>query len=160
MSASPEIHLDIETDWHGRLTVIGFECRQSGLVQLVGFEISSRRLLQELPRTGRLFTYNGHSFDIVKIRQQLQVDLLARFESCDLRWVCQRNGLVGGQKAVEKRLGFNRCGEELDGRDAIRLWDKARRGDTNSLHRLLEYNAADVRGIEAIKDELRKRGLM
>jgi hypothetical protein len=160
MTESIEIHLDIETDWHSRLTVIGFESRETGLVQLVGSEISSHRLLRELPRSGRLFTYNGHCFDLVRIRKHLQVDLAHHFESCDLRWVCQRNGLRGGQKVIEKWFGFERRGEELDGRDAIRLWEKARSGDEESLQRLLEYNACDVRGIEAIKRGLRRKGLL
>jgi hypothetical protein len=160
MTQPVEIHLDIETDWHRRLTVIGFESRETGLIQMVGSEISSGRLLRELPSSGRLFTYNGHCFDIVRIRKELRVDLAHHFESCDLRWLCQRNGLVGGQKAIEKRLGFERSGEELDGRDAIRLWEKARSGDEKSLQRLLEYNASDVRGIEAIKLHLRSKGLV
>ena len=100
-----EIFLDIETDWDREITVVGFSSRMTGLVQLVGAEITRRRFLKELPRKGHLYTYNGHSFDCVCIRHQFGIDLRESFDSRDLRWVCQRLGLMGGQKAIEDHIG-------------------------------------------------------
>lgn len=159
MSKPIEIYLDVETNWWRELTVIGFRSSITGTVQLVGSEITARRLRKELPSDGRLFTYNGHCFDVSCIRNQLGLDLLSRFESFDLRWVCQRIGLKGGQKRIERRIGFRRKLSELDGLDAIRLWRHYERGDHDALARLLRYNAEDLEGLIRIKRYLSVRGL-
>src|SRR5262245_4044241 len=105
MTSKPiEIYLDVETDWWRELTVIGFKSSVTGMVQLVGSEITARRLRKLLPHHGRLFTYNGHCFDISCIRTQLGFDLRERFELFDLRWICQRLGMGGGQKFIERRV--------------------------------------------------------
>jgi len=153
-----EIFLDIETNWDREITVVGFSSRMTGLVQLVGAEITRRRLLKELPRKGHLYTYNGHSFDCVCIRHQLGIDLRESFDSRDLRWICQRLGMMGGQKAIEDHIGVKRALANMDGRDAIRLWQQYRRGKQDALETLLSYNAEDVAGLTAIKKHLEGRG--
>ena len=55
----------------------------TGVVQLVGSEITVARLEQALPEGGVLFTYNGHCFDLVCIRRQLGIDLRARFAAAN-----------------------------------------------------------------------------
>src|SRR5437667_12537192 len=60
MTPPCEIYLDIETDWQRRLTVVGFQSSTTGVVQLVGSDITADRLEQALPAGGMLFTYNGH----------------------------------------------------------------------------------------------------
>ena len=160
MARLPDIYLDIETDWSRKITVIGFHSRQTGLVQLVGPGISRRRLLTALPSSGRLFTYNGHSFDLHVIQQRLGIDLRGRFESCDLRWVCQRHGLTGGQKAIEEEIGVRRQQAGLSGRDAIRLWWEHLGGDAEALDTLLDYNREDVEGLRAIRRYVASRGFL
>jgi uncharacterized protein YprB with RNaseH-like and TPR domain len=111
MGRPVEIYLDIETDRDRQITVLGFRSSETGLVQLVGREITRSRLRRELPLKGRLYTFNGHGFDLSLIRFRLGVDLREIFDSCDLRWVCHRTGLRrlrGGQKRVEERIGFAR----------------------------------------------------
>ena len=153
-----EIYLDIETSWSRDLTVVGVLSKDTGLIQLVGEEITRYRLLAELPRTGRLYTYNGHCFDLSEIRKQLGLNLRDQFDSFDLRWVCQRLGLTGGQKAVEKRVGFRRHREDIDGIEAMNLWEDYQSGDDEALKLLLAYNAEDLVGIRAIKRYLEGRG--
>lgn len=160
MARSIEVYLDIETTWQRELTVIGFRSSVTGLVQLGGPEITARRLRKELPRGGRLFTYNGHCFDINCIHDQLGLDLRSRFESFDLRWICQRIGLMGGQKRIEQRIGHRRKYAGMDGLDAIRLWNEYERGDQESLVLLLHYNAEDLAGLVRIKCHLSARGLL
>ncbi len=155
-----EIYLDIETNWERELTVVGFRSSLTGVVQLVGPEITSRRLRKELPREGRLFTYNGHCFDISCIRKQLGIDLQQRFESFDLRWICQRLGLRGGQKLIERRIGHQRKCAGMDGLDAIRLWSSYENGDPVALAMLLRYNVEDLAGLMRIKRHLSARGLL
>jgi uncharacterized protein YprB with RNaseH-like and TPR domain len=95
-----DIYLDIETDERMHITVVGFRAAETGLVQLVGDEVTPERLHAELPAAGRLFTYNGHCFDLPVIRKRLGMDLRVRFDSWDLRFICQRQGLTGGQKHI------------------------------------------------------------
>ena len=155
-----DIYLDVETNWWRKLTVIGFRSSVTSTVQLVGSDITASRLHLLLPREGRLFTYNGHCFDISCIRAQLGLDLRGRFESFDLRWICQRNGLRGGQKRIERRCGHLRQCKGMDGLDAISLWNDYQQGDKEALALLLRYNAEDLRGLMIIKQHLASRGLL
>jgi len=152
-----EIYLDIETDWSRQLTVLGFLSSATGLVQLVGAEITRRRLGRVLPKRGRLHTFNGHSFDLPVIRAQLGLDLRSRYDSVDLRWVCFHRGLAGGQKAIEASILFERETVGLGGMEAIELWNQHARGDPNALPTLLNYNAEDLEGMRAIKRYLASR---
>jgi uncharacterized protein YprB with RNaseH-like and TPR domain len=155
-----EIYLDIETDARQRITVVGFCSAATGLVQLVGDDVSPASVHAALPASGRLFTYNGHCFDLPVIRKRLGLDLRARFESYDLRFICQRHGLKGGQKAVEHQIGHRRTLEGMDGWEAIVLWQRHLRGDATALATLLRYNAEDVDGLALIKEHLAARGLL
>src|SRR5262249_2563360 len=113
-----------------------------------------------LPTTGTLYTYNGHCFDLTCLRRQLGLDLRACFASVDLRWVCQRQGLRGGQKLIEKRLGHQRQLPELEGRDAILLWARYQRGDRTALATLLNYNREDLPGMMFIRHHLGRSNLL
>ena len=160
MTAVHEIFLDVETDWVRRLTVVGFFSEGTGLVQLVGPEITPGAVRAALPAAGTLYTYNGHSFDLACLRKQLGLDLRACFASVDLRWVCQRQGLRGGQKAVERRLGHSRLLLDLEGRDAPVLWARFERGDRAALATLLRYNGEDLRGLRFIRGHLGLHNLL
>jgi uncharacterized protein YprB with RNaseH-like and TPR domain len=159
MSRPPEIYLDIETTWTGELTVVGFVSNATGVVQLVGRDITRLRLMRRLPKYGRLFTFNGHSFDLAKIRAHLGVDLRERFESTDLRWICYWAGIAGGQKDVEERFRFRRKDPGCSGVLATRLWDRHVSGDGRALDRLLAYNREDLLGMQHIKRHLARRGV-
>jgi uncharacterized protein YprB with RNaseH-like and TPR domain len=127
-------------------------------VQLVGSEIEERRVARELPKRGRLFTFNGHSFDVTCIRRQLGLDLRARYESFDLRWVCYHAGLRGGQKVIERRLGIRRRLAEMNGLHAIALWEQHQEGHSGALDTLMQYNAEDLQGLMEIKQHLSVNG--
>jgi hypothetical protein len=163
MTINPsDIFLDIETDWSRNITVIGFYSEDTGLVQLVGAQINHRRLLDRLPPSGRLFTYNGHSFDLSCIRKELKINLRERYDSWDLRWICQRNDLRGGQKAIEDVIGYCRQTDTLGmcGVDAIELWMDFQKGNDAALELLLRYNAEDLYGMMAIRDHLEMLGIL
>jgi uncharacterized protein YprB with RNaseH-like and TPR domain len=160
MSNLAEVFLDIETDWSRELTLVGFRSEATGLIQLVGAEITADRLHRELPCGGVLYTYNGHCFDLPIIRNQLGLDLRSRYESRDLRWICQRLGITGGQKAIEQQIGVRRQLSGLDGRDAIVLWARYQRGDMAALKTLRAYNREDLEGLVAIRDHLCCRNLL
>lgn len=110
--------------------------------------------MKALPPADSIFTYNGHCFDLRHIRNQLGVDLRGMYESYDLRWICQRNGLTGGLKCVERQLGIVREYPDMDGRDAIRLWHRYVRGDKDALNLLLNYNKEDVMNLIKLREYL------
>ncbi len=144
------LYLDIETDWCRRITVIGLSHR-GRFRQLVGGEITAARLQRTLPRSATLYTFNGHCFDLPVIRQQLGVDLRQRYRSVDLRYACKAQGLTGGQKAIELRMGIERELPGMDGRDALALWQRYQvLGDGDALRLLLDYNREDVLNLARI----------
>lgn len=153
------LYLDIETGRDGRMTVIGFYHETSGMVQLTGNEISRTALVELLPDRCPLFTYNGHCFDLRVIRDQLGVDLRQEFESYDLRWICQRHGLTGGLKAVERTLGISRDLSNVNGMDAMRLWYEYEQGSHSALAVLLKYNREDVMNLVELRHHLERRNL-
>lgn len=155
------LYLDIETDFHFRITVVGIYERSWGFVQLVNPNISRMKILRSLPKVKRLFTFNGHCFDLPHIKKQYEIDLRDRYESIDLRYVCKDVGWVGGQKAIEKKLRLRRKLPGLDGLDAIRLWDKFNyHKDGNALKTLLYYNREDIMNMVRIRAALRRRGIL
>lgn len=159
MPRLPTIYLDVETERDRTLTVLGFHSRETGTVQLVGSEITARRLRSVLPKVGRLVTFNGHCFDLPVIRTQLGIDLRSSHDSVDLRYVCARGDLRGGQKLVEQLLGIVRTTEGVDGWEAIKLWGRYLQGDQEALDLLLAYNEEDLLGMKEIEKILKMRGL-
>lgn len=151
MSNRCETYLDIETDGYDLVTVVGFYSDITGHVQLVGSEITFRRLCSTLPGDGVIYTFNGERFDIPVVRRAIGLDLLDRFESCDLMRVGWAHGFKGGQKALEDALGFARELPGLDGRAAIEFWRSYMDGDDQALDSLLRYNAEDLEGMRFLK---------
>ena len=155
------LFLDIETNYSHQITVIGFYESSRGLVQLVAPRISRTSLLRALPKVERLYTFSGHCFDLPRIRNELDLDLRARFESVDLRYVCKDAGWTGGQKAIEDLLGIRRTLPGVDGRYAQYLWHRYTRfEDQDALQQLLLYNREDVMNMVRIKAALRKAGII
>lgn len=156
MSKLTETFLDIETNaapWErSRVPIlIGFSSASCGLIQLVGSDITKRRLGALLPTAGRLYTFNGTSFDIPSIRAFLGFDLAARFQMYDLRWICRRVGIIEPQKQIEKKIGFPRKFTGINGSHIPDLWRRHLNGDLTALERILNYNAEDVEALKHIR---------
>jgi len=63
-------------------------------------------LCRLLPEGATLYTYNGHSSDLPKLKKAFGVDLRARMHSVDLMWECRRDGFLGTLKELKKIAGF------------------------------------------------------
>jgi len=151
------LYLDIETNYSGEITVIGMYAKSIGLVQLVRPNISADELLNALPKVKRLYTYNGHCFDLPVIRKQFGVNLREHYESIDLRFACQRIGWKGGLKKVEQQLGIDRKLPGMDGMAALWLWEQYWiENDKSALKTLLTYNKEDVMNLIAVRQALKK----
>ncbi len=148
-------YLDIETSFSGDITVIGMYRPSCGLVQLVGNEVSAGNILGFIKGSGVVCTYNGSRFDLPVIRSMLRVDPFSDLKSHDLMYDCWSRNLYGGLKAVEKRLGIIRSLPDINGFDALLLWQEyTRHDDVSALEKLLAYNKEDVLNLPILEEKL------
>ena len=114
----------------------------------ISFDYVFNNLIPEIT----FHTYNGKTFDVPFIS--------AKFENfdysshVDMRYLLAncKNKLRGGQKSIEKQLGFSRNDMECgDGKDAIRLFKKFDlSNDKDAFLDFMVYAFADVEGLRLI----------
>lgn len=155
-------YLDIETTGldpeNDSITVIGIyltDTTSQRLVQLVGEENTKPNLLEALKDIKVIYTYNGTEFDLPFIAHSIDIDLTELFKHHDLMLDCWKNKLFGGQKAVERKLDIPRQLKEVNGLEAVRLWERYQiEGDQNALNTLLAYNKEDVVNLQRLRKKL------
>ncbi|HPH41519.1 MAG TPA: ribonuclease H-like domain-containing protein [Syntrophorhabdaceae bacterium] len=138
-------YLDIETDRHGNICVIGIYIEQKGFIQLYGDDITTDNVETIIRKAKTVVTFNGDVFDLPAIKKYLNLDIKAKANSLDLFKEKKKLGIKGGLKALEKMFGITRKTEGMNGYDAIKLWERYRKyGRDEALNLLLEYNREDV----------------
>ncbi len=145
-------YLDIETGplGNGRqgITVIGLFDGQEFRSFIRGHNLHAFE--EQLRRYDLLVTFNGKTFDLPCIERDLGIPIYQA--QIDMRLVLHRLGFHGGLKRIERQWGIIR--EDaivgLSGYDAVLLWARYCRGDTEALERLIAYNRADVVNLEAL----------
>ncbi len=149
------LFLDIETTGLSRyydvITLVGwfYQGKYSVLVQ--GDDASALRAALADARV--LVTFNGSLFDVPFLREGF-ANLPLPPAHVDLRFLSKRVGLAGGQKVIERRIGFRRPRDlaEIEGETAPILWHRYRRGDLEALKLLMKYNHCDIEGMRFIFD--------
>ena len=149
------LFLDIETTGlslhYDVITLVGasyddrYECFISGT--------DKKHIRRLLERAKCLVTFNGTLFDLKFIEKEFEGIRLPKAH-VDLRYLCRRIGLTGGQKAIETEIGLRRP-EEIEsvvGERAPLLWHYYRMGNREPGMLLVEYNHADVEGMKSILD--------
>ncbi len=98
-----------------------------------------------------LVTFNGSQFD-VPVLQAYFPDLYLPPLHLDLRFILARLGFKGGLKKIEPRFGIHRAPEvaDMNGYDAVLLWERFQRGDLTARELLLQYNKEDVLNLETL----------
>ncbi|MBI4146912.1 ribonuclease H-like domain-containing protein [Candidatus Woesearchaeota archaeon] len=138
--------LDIETNgYYSGITVVGISDGVEVHSFVRGFNLDRSLLIKELSKYKLLVTFNGASFDLPVIERFF--GFRPSVPHVDLRFVCQKLGIVGGLKSIEKQLCIRRRAEVegLSGEDAVYLWEQWRStGDRDHLDRLVWYNEEDV----------------
>ena len=155
-------YLDIETTGLSRnlpqLTVIGIafeKGRTVDVTQIIGQNITERRLLKALKNVDEIYTYNGSRFDLPFIKTKLGTDLKKLFKHTDLMYGCWKKDLKGGLKVVERKLNIKRKLTEVDGYLAVILWWRYKNNqNTHALKTLLEYNKEDVVNLITLRKKL------
>lgn len=154
------IFIDIETTglsvYYDIITVVGWSVGRNYGVYINGQDQSLFR--NAIENAKAIVTFNGTLFDLKFIDKHFE-SLDVPKTHIDLRFLCKRIGLSGGQKSIEKEIGFKRKGKikDMQGEAAPILWHKYRRGDTKAMEKLIEYNHADIEGMKFILDECVKR---
>lgn len=161
--SAPErlLFLDIETtglsiDYH-YVTVIGWYYDGVYRCWIPGTDPSP--LFEDLRSSDMLVTFNGRRFDCRFLNALFDVEDFSMKPQIDLRFVCNKLYGRGGQKVVEKRIGFKRPKryKDVDGREAVVLWYKFLRGSDEDLDRLIAYNLLDIVGMAHILREVCKK---
>ncbi len=148
----PRAYLDIETAFDQSLTIVGILREDREIIQLVGRRITADAILEYMEGSGILHTYNGHSFDLPRIKGELGLDLRRRFPCRDLMHDCWRRKWFGGFKKVEERVGITRQSKGVDGWMAMQLWEKyLGEDDEDCLKTLLLYNREDVENLAKLR---------
>ncbi len=149
------VFLDIETSGmttYDDITVIGLFDGLETKSMIKGINLDYNLLKEELKKYKLIVTYNGATFDIPFIKKRYP-KLLPDIPNFDLRVACQRVGLTGGLKEIEKKLGIkrNKIVDEMYGGNALLLWKMYRgSGDDYYLKLLVEYNEEDVFNLKKI----------
>ncbi|MGE0707268.1 MAG: ribonuclease H-like domain-containing protein [Planctomycetota bacterium] len=147
-------YLDIETlglALEDPITLVGISDGAYTSVLVRGRDLCPLRLAEELAGARMLVTFNGISFDLPRLRRAFP-GLPWDLPHLDLAVAGRAVGLRGGLKAIERRLGWRRPGGELDGAEAVRLWQAYLAGDRAALPRLVRYCRADVGTLHSLAE--------
>lgn len=151
---------DIETTGldadRNKVTTVSFHRGGDDVTLVQGEDLTRERLKQEIFRSSMLVSFNGKRFDQPFLEQNFDMNI--NTPHIDLMYPCKRLGMTGGLKKVEKQLGIERELEDIDGREAIRLWKKyERKGDQKALDKLVKYNRYDARNLKQLLEEVHSR---
>ena len=142
-------YLDIETDSNGKVILVGISDYYNSNSFVYGYNLEKEYLQKELSKYKILVTFNGSSFDLPKLKKQLDLDI--NIPHIDLKPLVIRLGLNGGLKEVEKTLNLKRPAN-LYG-NPVDLWKAFHAsGEKEWLELLIDYNKEDVENLKLIID--------
>lgn len=151
------VFLDIETtgvEKYDDVVVVGLFDGIDVKTMIKGINLNLFALKQELRKYRLIVTFNGAVFDVPFLKKRYP-DIIPKIPVFDVRPVCQRIGLTGGLKEIEKKLGIkrNKIIEHFYGGDPLCLWRMYRvTGDDYYLNVLIEYNGEDVVNLKKIAE--------
>ena len=120
-----------------------------------GEDLTAENLRQEFFDSKVVVSFNGKRFDQPFLEHNFDLDV--ETPHLDLMYACKRIGYSGGLKSIEKELGIERELEDIDGREAVRLWKRyENEGDEEALRKLVRYNRYDAENLEQLLKRLHK----
>ncbi|WP_136688480.1 ribonuclease H-like domain-containing protein [Halorhabdus amylolytica] len=117
-------------------------------------DLTAQRLRETFADADLLVSFNGKRFDVPFLQQSFDLDGVLERPHLDLMYPCRQLDLTGGLKQIEKDVGIERDRPDLSGKDAVRLWYEAERGDDAALETLISYNREDVDHLETVADRV------
>jgi uncharacterized protein YprB with RNaseH-like and TPR domain/predicted nuclease with RNAse H fold/dephospho-CoA kinase len=153
------LFLDIETTglslFYDEITLIGLSLGGEYRFHVAGQPLGS--ITDWIARAKCVVTFNGTLFDL-KFLRQTHPELRLPKAHVDLRFLGRSVGLRGGQKEIERLIGFDRLfASDMSGEAAPLLWHEYLMGNIDAFRKLVEYNRADVEGMKAIFDVAAER---
>ncbi len=150
------VYLDIETNgFYSGITVIGMSDGVDAKTFVRGFNLDRNLIMKELEKYKLIVTFNGSSFDLPVIERYFNIK--PNIPHVDLRFVCQRLGIVGGLKSIEKQMKIKRRPEveDVSGEDAVYLWEMWKStGKREYLEKLVMYNEEDILNLRPLADKV------
>lgn len=149
------LYLDIETTGlsarEGHVTIVGLHRQGRMRTLIAGQTLTQEAIQDELNQADLLITFFGTVFDVPYLHSCFP-GLRISIPHFDLCFGARRVGLQGGLKAIERELEIARESDllQLDGWDAVRLWQQYRTGSEAALDQLVRYNAADTKNLEPL----------
>lgn len=136
------------------VTTVSFHRGGETTTLVRGDDLTREALRAEFDAADMLVSFNGARFDAPFLAQNY--DMGIETPHLDLMYPCKRLGLSGGLKAIEADLGLERTGvEDVDGREAVRLWHRyERENDEAALDRLVEYNRYDAENLRELAERV------
>lgn len=152
--------LDVETTglsiYYDYVTIVGVGLAGEYYCHVRGG--SKAALARLLSGAACLVTFNGSVFD-TKFMEREFPDVKLPEAHVDLRFFGRSVGLVGNQKAIERSIRVDGRSHvaDVDGAMAPVLWYQYQMGDSAACKTLIEYNHADIVGMQVILDEAIRR---
>lgn len=157
------VYLDIETNGlqpgrGGYVTVVGLFDGFDWRSLVAGENLTAGNLHNALSGYKCLVTFYGSSFDVPFLQRSFP-EVRFNIPHFDLCFAAKRLGINGGLKKIEKLFDIERSEEVrgMDGYDAVRLWELAKRGNDEAKRLLLSYNREDTVNLLTIADILYQR---
>ena len=121
-----------------------------------GENLTRENLQQEFFESSLLVSFNGKRFDQPFLEHSFNMNI--QNPHIDLMYLFKRLGYSGGLKQIEKDLDVDRELEDLDGREAVKLWKKYEKtGNREHLEKLLKYNRYDTTNLQDLLEIAHER---
>lgn len=151
---------DIETTGlepeRNRVTTVSIHRGDETKTLIRGKDLTREKLEQEFFKASMIVSFNGKRFDQPFLEKSF--DMQIENPHLDLMYTCKRLGYSGGLKEIEKQMNIERELEDLDGREAIRLWKKyEKEGDEEALRKLVEYNQYDTVNLRDLLEKVHRQ---
>ncbi|MDY6789263.1 MAG: ribonuclease H-like domain-containing protein [Candidatus Nanohaloarchaea archaeon] len=151
---------DIETTGldkqRNKVTTVSLYRNGESKTLIRGEDLTAENLRKEFHDSSVIVSFNGKMFDRPFLEHNF--DLQIQNPHIDLMHTCKRINLYGGLKKIEKQLGIDRELEDIDGREAIRLWKKYEKNeDEEALDKLVRYNQYDAENLQKLLETVHQR---
>jgi uncharacterized protein len=150
--------LDIETNGlmpgsGGYTTMVGIYNGFDYKCFLKDINLTYENLEREFSRYKYLITFYGSAFDVPFLKRSMP-DLKFNMPHFDICHASRKLGFRKGLKSLETELGIERheAVRGMNGYDAVKLWEFARKGSSESLDLLTIYNKEDTVNLFKIAD--------